>query len=141
VPDLGVSATVSADRPIAVERSLVFNGGRAGTVGAGAIAPALRWAFVDGRTSDATYYLCVGNPGRLAARVTIGLSFSGGSTGSQSFVVPPGARYTLAVHEIYPNESAVSAVVRGTQPIVAERSVFPGGGVRGGQTTLGIPLP
>lgn len=140
VPDLGVSATVSSDRPIAVERALVFNDGRAGTVGAGATAPALRWAFVDGRTSDATYYLCVSNPGRIAARVTVDLSLDGGATGTQSFTVPPGARYTLAVHEFYPGENTVSAVVRGTQPIVAERSVFPGGGPRGGATTLGIPL-
>lgn len=141
VPDLGVSATVTSDRPVAAERSLVFNGGRAGTVGAGAPEPALRWAFVDGRTSDATYYLCVSNPGKLRARVTVNLSFSGGATGVQSFEVPPGARYTLAVHELYPNENTVAAVVRGTQPIVAERSFFPGGGVRGGSTTLGIPLP
>lgn len=140
-PDLGVSAMVSSDRPVAVERSLVFNGGRAGTVGAGAPEPALRWAFVDGRTSDATYYLCVSNPGRSRARVTVDLIFGGGATGTQSFEVPPGARYTMAVHEIYPGENTVSAVVRGTQPIVAERSVFPGGGVRGGATTMGIPLP
>lgn len=140
VPDLGVSAMVSSDRPVAVERSLVFNGGRAGTVGAGAIAPELRWAFVDGRTADATYFLCVSNPGKLRARVTVDLSFGGGGTGTQSFEVPPGARYTMAVHELYPNENTVAAVVRATQPIIAERSVFPGGGVRGGATTLGIPL-
>lgn len=140
VPDLGVSARVTSDRPIAVERSLVFNGGRAGTVGAGAIAPALRWAFVDGRTSDATYYLCVSNPGQIPARVTVDLILDDGARGSQTFEVPPGARYTLAVHEFYPGENTVSAVVRSTQPIVAERSVFPGGGPRGGATTLGIPL-
>jgi hypothetical protein len=35
----------------------------------------------------------------------------------------------------------VAAVVRATQPIVAERSIYPGGGARGGATTLGIPLP
>ncbi|NTU81850.1 MAG: N-acetylmuramoyl-L-alanine amidase [Chloroflexales bacterium] len=141
VPGQGVSAIVSSDRSIAVERSLVFNGGAAGTVGAGATAPGLRWAFVDGRTSDATYYLCVSNPGKTKARVSVDFSFSGGATGSQSFEVPAGARYTLAVHEFYPNESTVAAVVRSTQPIIAERSVYPGGGVRGGATTLGIPLP
>lgn len=140
VPDLGVSAMVESDRPVAVERSLVFNNGQAGTVGAGAAAPHFRWAFVDGRTSDATYYLAVSNPGRTRARVTVDFTFGGGATGSQSFDVPPGARYTLAVHELYPNEAAVSAVVSATQPIVAERSVYPGGGVRGGSTTLGIAL-
>jgi hypothetical protein len=140
VPDLGVSAMVESDRPVAVERSLVFNDGLAGTVGAGAAAPRFRWAFVDGRTSDASYYLAVSNPGRTRARVTVDLTFGGGAAGRQSFDVPAGARYTLAVHELYPDEATVSAVVSSTQPIVAERSVYPGGGVRGGSTTLGIPV-
>jgi hypothetical protein len=33
----------------------------------------------------------------------------------------------------------VVATVRATQPIIAERSFFPGGGARGGLTSLGIP--
>jgi hypothetical protein len=140
VPDLGVSAMVESDRPVAVERSLSFNNGQAGTIGAGATAPGFRWAFVDGRTSDATYFICVSNPGRTRARVTVELRFGGGAVGTQTFDVPAGSRYTLAVHELYPNEGSVSAIVRSTQPIVAERSLYPGGGVRGGSTTLGIPL-
>ncbi|MCS6882012.1 MAG: peptidoglycan recognition family protein [Oscillochloridaceae bacterium] len=138
-PNLGFSSLVEADRPIAVERALIFNGGAAGTISAGAAEPALRWAFVDGRTRDTSYILCVSNPGRLAARVTVDFNFSGGATGQQTFEVPAGARYTLSVHELYPDEDAVSAVVRSTQPIVAERSLFPGGGARGGATALGIP--
>ncbi len=141
VPAQGVSAVVTADSPVAVERSLVFNGGAAGTVGAGAQAPSLRWAFVDGRTSDATYYLCVSNPGKLKARVSVDFRFGGGGTASQSFEIPAGARYTMAVHQLYPNQTSVVALVRGTQPIIAERSVFLGGGTRGGETTLGIPMP
>lgn len=140
VPGLGVSSLVEADRPIVVERALTFNGGAAGTIGVGATEPLFRWGFVDGRTSDATYVLCISNPGRTDARVTVDFSFTGGATGTQTFEVLAGSRYTLSVHELYPDESAVSAVVRSTQPIVAERSVFPGGGVRGGATTLGIPL-
>lgn len=140
VPDLGVSAMVESDRPVAVERSLTFNGGQGGTIGAGATELGFRWAFVDGRTNDATYYICVSNPGRTRARVTVELRFAGGATGTQSFEVPAGSRYTMAVHELYPDEAAVSAIVRSTQPIVAERSLYPGGGLRGGSTTLGIPL-
>lgn len=140
MPNLGFASLVEADRPIAVERALIFNGGAAGAVSAGAPEPALRWAFVDGRTRDTSYILCVSNPGRLAARVTVDFNFSGGATGRQSFEVPAGARYTMSVHELYPNEDAVSAIVRSTQPIVAERSLFPGGGARGGATALGIPF-
>jgi len=140
-PGQGVSSVVQSDRPVAVERALSFNNGAAGTVGAGATAPRYGWAFVEGRTSDATYYICVGNPGRSPAVVTVDFGFGDdGATGQQRFRVPPGARYTLAVHQLYPNEGSVTAIVRGTQPIVAERSIFPGGGARGGATTLGIPI-
>lgn len=141
VPNMGISTKLRSDRPVAVERSLNFNNGAAGSVGAGATAPGLRWAFVDGRTTDATYYLCVSNPGLLPADVTVDLRFSDGAVGSQSFRVPAGARYTMAVHEFYPDEASLTALVRATQPIVAERSLFPGGGARGGFTVLGLPLP
>jgi hypothetical protein len=140
VPEQGVSTLVRADRPIAVERALSFNDGLAGTVGAGAIAPSYRWAFVDGRTTDVAYYLAVSNPNRLPATVTVDLLFADGAPATQSFSVPANARYTLAVHELYPDEAAVTAVVTGTVPIVAERSLFPGAGTRGGSTALGFPL-
>jgi hypothetical protein len=140
IPDLGISTMVEADRPVAVERALVFNSGRAGTIGAGAIAPRYDWAFVDGRTNDASYFLCVSNPNQADATVTVDFRFADGAQASQSFRVEGNARYTMAVHELYPNEAAVVAIVRGTQPIVAERSIYPGGGVRGGLTSIGLPL-
>ncbi|NNJ10316.1 N-acetylmuramoyl-L-alanine amidase [Chloroflexales bacterium ZM16-3] len=141
VPNLGVSTEVTSDRPVAVERAMTFNDGAAGSVGAGALAPGYRWAFVDGRTRDASYYLCVSNPNPAPATVTVDFVFSDGATAQQQFRVPAESRYTLAVHELYPDEPSVAAVVRGTQPIIAERSIYPGGGTRGGATTLGIPLP
>lgn len=141
VPEEGVSTTVRSDRAVAVERAMIFNEGAAGTISAGATAPSYGWAFVDGRTTDAAYYLAISNPNRLPAFVTVELSFGDGASGSQSFVVPGNARYTLAVHEIYPDEGSVTAIVRSTQPIVAERSIYPGGGTRGGATILGFPLP
>lgn len=141
VPDLGVSTEVTADRPVAVERAMTFNGGAAGAVGTGAMATGYTWAFVEGRTNDASYYLCVSNPNQAPATVTVNFVFSDGATAQQQFRVPAEARYTLAVHEIYPDESSITAIVRGTQPIVAERSLYPGGGTRGGATVLGIPMP
>ncbi|MEI7772608.1 MAG: peptidoglycan recognition family protein, partial [Chloroflexales bacterium] len=143
VPGLGVSSEVTSDRPVVVERSITFNDANnaAGTVGAGALAPSYAWAFVDGRTSDSSYYLCVSNPNLAPATVTVSFVFGDGATARQQFYVPAASRYTLAVHELYPNEDSVAAVVRGTQPIVAERSIYPGGGARGGATTLGFPLP
>ncbi len=143
VPGVGISTEVTSDRPVAVERVLTFNDANsaAGTVGAGAMTPSYGWTFVDGRTSDSTYYLCVSNPNQAPTTVTVNFVFGDGATAKQQFRVPAEARYTLAVHELYPNEGSVVAVVRATQPIVAERSIFPGDGARGGATTLGIPMP
>jgi hypothetical protein len=57
--------------------------------------------------------------------------------------MPGGSRYTLAVHQIYPGQEAIAATVRSTQPLVAERSLFPGdprgAANRGGATALGVP--
>ncbi|PMP81577.1 MAG: N-acetylmuramoyl-L-alanine amidase, partial [Chloroflexus aggregans] len=108
---------------------------------AGAREPAYRWAFIDGRTIDATYYLSLSNLNPLSAMVNVEAVFGDGTKTELGVRIPAGARYTLALHEAFPNESAVTVIVRSNQPIVAERSLFPGGGVRGGSTALGIPLP
>jgi hypothetical protein len=54
-----------------------------------------------------------------------------------------GSRYTLAAHQLYPGQVALAATVRSTQPIVAERSLYPGApgsaDNRGGATALGVP--
>ena len=139
VPDLGVSTTVESDRLVAVERALYFNDGNAGTVSAGATAPAYTWRFADGRTDDSQEYLLISNQGRNPARVTIDFVLADGSKASTAVQVPGNARYTMAVHEIHPGQNQISATVRSTQPIIAERSLFPGGGARGGATSLGIP--
>ncbi len=142
VPNLGVSTEVRADRPIAVERAMIFNDGNAGSIGAGALEPGYSWAFVEGRTRDSSYYLCVSNPNLAPATVTVNLIFADGATANEQFRIPAQARYTMALHQLYPDEAAVAAVVRSTQPIVAERSLYPGTGTdRGGATTLGIPIP
>jgi hypothetical protein len=55
--------------------------------------------------------------------------------------MPAGSRYTLAVSELYPDVPTVAAIVRSTQPVVVERSIFPtsGVGAGGGTTSLGMP--
>jgi hypothetical protein len=141
VPDLGFATEVIADRPVAVERAMYFAGGAVGTIGTGAQSPAYRWVFIDGRTSDASYYLCLSNVSPLSTIATIEVIFGDGTKTSLSVRIPAGARYTLALQEAFPDETAVAAIVRSNQPIVAERSIYPGNGVRGGSTSPGIPLP
>lgn len=150
VPELGIATTVVADRPVAVERTMYWsNGGSAanpssGAANAGATEPAYTWLFADGRTSDPFQeYLLLSNPGKNQARVTVEFVLADGRKGSQSVVMAGGSRSTFSVHELYPGQFSISAIVRSTQPIVAERALYAGApgvaGNRGGATALGVP--
>jgi len=153
VPSLGVATMVKADRPLAVERAIYFNpqvlGGEAadpnpklmaGSASAGALAPAYSWRFAEGNTTANTrQYLLLSNPSAGQARVSLDFVLADGTIQSQNAVMPANSRYTLAIHELYPNQEMLSAVIRSTQPIVAERSIFMDGGKAGGTTTLGLP--
>jgi len=144
VPELGVATTIIADRPIAAERALYWRSGAAGTAGPGATAPAYSWRFADGRTSgDYQQYLLISNPSQRQARIDVAFILANGSRASRSLVMPAGSRYTMAVHELYPDQTTISTTVRATQPIVVERSIYAGAptsaGNRGGETSLGVP--
>lgn len=144
VPELGVATTIVSDRPVAAERALYWRNGGAGTAGPGATAPAYSWSFADGRTSgDYQQFLLISNPSRAQARVDVGFILADGTRASRSFVMPAGSRYTMAVHELYPEQTTIAATVRATQPVVVERSVYAGAPAnaasRGGETALGVP--
>ncbi|HEX9370721.1 MAG TPA: DUF5719 family protein, partial [Roseiflexaceae bacterium] len=144
VPELGVATTVTADRPVAAERAMYWGNGAVGTAGAGATDPAFTWRFADGRTSDNFQeYLLLSNPTTSQARVAVEFVLADGKTATQNVLMAKGSRYTMAVHQLYPGQTAIAATVRSTQPIVAERSLYPGApgaaGSRGGATALGVP--
>jgi hypothetical protein len=144
VPELGVATTVVADRPVAAERAMYWKDNSLGAASAGATAPAFTWRFADGRTNnDFQEYLLLSNPNKSQARVTVGFVLADGSKSSQSVVMPGSSRYTMAVHQLYPGQPSIAATVQSTQPIVAERSLYPGapGAAtnRGGATAPGVP--
>lgn len=112
---------------------------RAGTVCFGAVAPAYEWRFAYGTTNNARQYLLFSNPGRGQARVHVEFVLTDGSKETQGVVMPAGSRYTLAVHDFYPDEESITATVISTQPIVAERSIYATNGGQGGTTTPGVP--
>lgn len=138
VPPAGVGTIVEADRPVAVERVLYFRDNAAGTVSPGVTSAAYTWLFADGRTNDSTAYLLLSNPNTHGVSVTIDFTFLDGAHNPQRIDMPANSRYTLAVHQLFPNENGFSAIVRATYPIIAERSIYPGGGERGGATAPGI---
>ncbi len=165
VPELGVATRVESDRPLAAERALYFEPvldntdevtptddivsltpdypPLVGTVNAGAREPAFSWRFADARTTNANQFVLLSNPSRGQARVTVEFVLSDGSTSTETILMPAGSRFTLPVHEIHPGEPAIAVVVRSTQPVVVERSLFPedGIGAGGGTTSMGIPGP
>ncbi len=143
VPELGIATTVKSDRPVAAERAMFWKDGDAGAITAGAPSPAFVWRFADGRTNgNFQEYLLFSNPNQNTAVVAVDLLKSDGTTTTKTVNVPANARYTMAVHQIAPGQSAISATVRATQPIVAERAVYAGApdssGNRGGATSLGV---
>lgn len=144
VPELGVATTIVSDRPVAAERALYWRNGAAGTAGPGVMAPAYSWRFADGRTSgDYQQYLLISNPSPGQARIDVAFILADGSRASRSLVMPAGSRYTMAVHELFPNQAIISATVRATQPVVVERSIYAGSPAadsnRGGETSPGVP--
>jgi N-acetylmuramoyl-L-alanine amidase/Family of unknown function (DUF5719) len=145
VPDLGVATTVEADRPVAAERAMYWNDNNLGTATAGAMAPAFTWWFADGRTSgDFQEYLLLSNPQKNQAIVNVDFILSDGTKkSSPPVIMSGGSRYTMAVHQLYPGQAAIGATVRATQPIVAERSLYPndprGASSLGGATSPGVP--
>ncbi|GAB4196175.1 MAG: peptidoglycan recognition family protein [Roseiflexaceae bacterium] len=143
VPDLGVATTVESDRPVAAERALYWNDGRAGSVSVGATDLAYTWRFADGRTTgEFQTYLLFSNPGAGQARVAVEFVLANGQRQTQAIVLAGRSRYTMAVHQLLPGQQALAATVRSTQPIVVERAIYPGApgspGNRGGATSLGI---
>jgi hypothetical protein len=166
VPELGVATMVESDRPLAAERALYYvpeilaepeaettgeEGGTVplpgsddplvGTVEVGATASAFSWYFADAPTQNTNQFLLISNPSRGQARVTVDLLLADDSTSTETIVMPANSRFTLPVHNIYPDQSGVSIIVRSTQRVVAERAVYPteGVGAGGGATTLGVP--
>lgn len=144
VPQLGVATVIESDRPIAAERAMYWRNFGAGTVTAGTSVTAYTWRFADGRTSDGfQQYLLFNNPNKNQASVTVDFVLANGSTAQQTVIIPGNARYTMAVHQLYPGQNAISATVRSTQPIIAERSIYPNAPSaadnRGGATSFGVP--
>ena len=144
VPQLGVATVIESDRLVAAERAMYWRDGAVGTVTAGAPHTAYTWRFADGRTSDGFQeYLLFNNPNKNQARVTAKVILANGTAAQQTVVMPGGSRYTMALHQLYPDQKAISATLQSTQPIIAERSLYPGdprsAGNRGGATSFGVP--
>jgi hypothetical protein len=128
-----VSARLSSDLPIIVERSMYLSTAartfRAGTNSAGVRAPATSWFLAEGATGPYfDLFVLVANPGSEDAHVEAALLLPGGGTVVKTYAVPASSRFTIWVdHEdARLADTAVSTTVRSTNgvPIIVERTMW-----------------
>lgn len=135
-----VSASISSDVPIVVERAMYTHDGegqfKAGHDSAGVTALATRWYLAEGATGPFfDLFALVANPNGNAATVSATFLLPDGRTIGRSYTVEPQSRQTLWVDFIDADlaDTAVSTVIESTNgvPIVVERAMWwPDGGTR-----------
>jgi subtilisin family serine protease len=122
------SVAVFSDVPIIAERPMYFNYGSGwdgGHDSQGCTLPSYSWYFAEGctRTGFDTW-LCLQNPGDVAATVSIDYMLMTGQTIRKNYPVAAFSRYTVYVANDVGAGQDVSIEVNSTQPIVAERPMY-----------------
>ncbi len=133
--DVSVSAT--CDKGVIVERPMYFNygadkgynwTGAHDVVGAGCALK--NWYFAEGTTrrnsTDGAYdeYLCLQNPNKADATVTITYMLGTGENKTQKITVKANSRSTVSVNDFLGADQDVSCKVTSNQGIVAERPIY-----------------
>ena len=147
-PNKAVAALVTLDQKVAVSRIIRRTDASGALLDAssssGQPAPSRVWQFAEGYTGASFQeYLTVQNPAISTAAVTITLlPRAGTSPVTVTASLAPLSRYTLNVRSALPNRS-LSAVVRASVPVVAERVLYWGDGSGsakfGADTKPGVP--
>jgi hypothetical protein len=123
-----LGATVTADRPVVIERTLEFGVDDQGsTTAAGIATPATTWTF-GAATYDATHqaFFAILNARPVSARITVQFfTREGDLQGSSQITVPADARGSLEVTGLQ-QAGPVTAVVTSTVPVVVEEPVYLG---------------
>jgi hypothetical protein len=128
-----VSAKITADQPILVERSMYYSTPdqpfAGGTDGAALPAPALRWFLAEGATgSFFDLFVLIANAESTDAQVTVRYLLPDGTTIDKAHVIPAQSRVTIAVEGEDPRlaDTPVSTIVSSTNgvPVLVERSMW-----------------
>jgi hypothetical protein len=152
--DTDVSASISAERPIIVERAMYwpgpFQSWEEAHASGGLTATGTRWVLAEGEQGgDLGFetYILIANPGDVAANVRVSLLRAGGRAPAvRDVTVPASARTTLNAGQfgLAPGER-FGVLVESTDgvPIVAERAMYWNGGGPwwgGGSNETGVRL-
>jgi hypothetical protein len=144
--ELGMA--VSSDLPILAERPMYFSYGGAWEGGhcvTGAPLSSNYWCLAEGYTGPRfDEYICISNPGKEAAEVTVSPLFAGSGGEAGTYEVEPGKRFTLALASDVPVERAYA--ISSNRGIVVERTMYfeymgvGAGGWPGGHCCMGATL-
>jgi hypothetical protein len=149
IPELSatdVSAKVTCDQPVVVERAQYYNyyGRDDGSASAAAAAPAKLWYLAEGYTGDEfDEYVLIQNPGNLAGKADVTFMCSDGFSMTRQYDLIPKSRFTIHVDDIPELVSKeVSTKVEATVDVITERSMyFTSYGRTGGADAPGISTP
>ena len=124
LPNSEVSTHVRADRKIAVERAMYFNGRRAGHACIGVNRPSKKWYFAEGYTAENfDEFILVQNPGNETATITMTFMTPEEGKTTEKYKVGAHSRFTIHVDELLPSHE-VSTVIESDHPVVAERTQY-----------------
>jgi hypothetical protein len=135
--DLGEAADssvkVTSDAPVIAEQSMYRNNKREGSCSIGANTPAKDYFLAGGTTAwGFTTFVLVQNPNSTPTDVTITCMTPTGPVALPPFRMDPNSRETTLINHWLP-DTDLSIQVHGTQPIIAERSMFWGEGTALGE--------
>ncbi len=144
--DKSVSAKITSDRPIVVERPMYFNyqGKWSGGHDAlGATESSRTWYFAEGYTGAGfDEYICVLNPGGTASDLTFRFQTQeAGEITKTGYSVGPHTRGTFRVNDVLGPDYQTSLKLESSQPVVAERPMYFNyqGAWTGGHCVMGAP--
>ena len=148
VTDLSARVVSDAGVPLAVERTMFFdNTKRAGTTHVAVDAPSRVWFFAEGNANaNFMTFLTMMNPSTAAATGSV-VFFPEGGVGPivRSFTIEPSSRLVLGASDIAElRGTTFGFMVRASEPILAERSVFfnrDGIVFAGGASSEGVTAP
>ncbi len=149
-----VSIKVTSSQPVVAERPMYFNYNGVWTGGhdaMGASSPQTEWYFAEGCTrSGFNTWICLQNPGDVAANVGIDYLCGDGNNVHKDLSVNPRSRFTVPVHQDSlgigqhnDTHGDVSIKVTSSQPVVAERPMYfnYNGAWTGGHDAMGTASP
>lgn len=121
------SIKVESDVPVIPERAMYRNSMREGHDSIGTTTPAQDFYLAEGATgypSRFITYVLVQNPHGTPTDIAIDYMTKTGAVVGPTFQMPPQSRRTIRVNDQLGLDVDVSTHVRGSQPIIAERSMY-----------------